>query len=63
MQGINANRFVIESKGAADPLTDVKSNDANRLNRRVQFKVIEGGGFIELPEDKNEETPEELKNK
>ena len=43
LQGINASRLEIISKGAADPLTDVSSRDANRLNRRVQFELVTDG--------------------
>lgn len=53
MQGISKDRFIIESKGEADPLTDVKSSDANKLNRRVQFMVIDGGSTNQS----NEEPP------
>ncbi|MFC2113715.1 OmpA family protein [Bacteroidota bacterium] len=40
MQGIAADRFEIVSKGSTEPLTDVTTSDANRLNRRVQFEII-----------------------
>ncbi len=64
MQGIDPSRLEVESKGETEPLTSVKSADANRLNRRVQFKVIQGKGYLEIPtgESKGEE-PEELKEK
>ncbi|MBT4337570.1 MAG: OmpA family protein [Bacteroidetes bacterium] len=49
LQGVDASRFEAVSKGATEPLTDVRSADANRLNRRVQFEIISGS--IEPPVD------------
>ena len=54
MQGVSADKLIIESRGEAEPLTDVKSSDAKRLNRRVQFEPIEGGQVEPVEEEETE---------
>lgn len=54
IQGIDPSRLEIISKGSAEPLTDVNTQDAQRLNRRVQFELIKpsatgNGSFEEVP--------------
>jgi peptidoglycan-associated lipoprotein len=56
LQGISADRIEIISMGSADPLTDVNSRDANRLNRRVQFELIKDGKSSKQFEEVNPET-------
>lgn len=56
MQGITKDRIEVISKGEAEPLTDVKSGDANRLNRRVQFKVIETSEQLPPPPKEENKT-------
>lgn len=56
LQGIDAGRIEIEGRGEAEPLTDVKTSDAKRLNRRVQFQIIEGSMKVQS-EPVNENTP------
>ncbi|HPD66013.1 MAG TPA: OmpA family protein [Bacteroidia bacterium] len=56
MQGIDSSRLEVISKGSAEPLTDVNTNDAQRLNRRVQFELI--NSTAPAPEEKKfEEVP------
>ncbi len=56
MQGISKDRIEVISKGEAEPLTDVRSGDANRLNRRVQFKVIETSQLPPPPPEEENKT-------
>jgi outer membrane protein OmpA-like peptidoglycan-associated protein len=55
MQGVDANRFEIDSKGATEPLTDVRSADANRLNRRVQFEMLNASSSSNVDENVEED--------
>jgi hypothetical protein len=62
--GIEKNRIIIDSKGAATPLSVVSSKDMDKLNRRVQFEVITGGMLQENnPEPKESTDKKEKKGK
>lgn len=41
MQGVSKDRFILEAKGEVEPFIGINSTEDDRLNRRVQLKIIE----------------------
>lgn len=61
--GIDKNRLIVESKGSAQSLSVVSSNDMLKLNRRVQFEVLTGGVLQDNNIDKKEKEKIKIKPK